>query len=112
MMNAKSSCAAAALNDVMARMGWHRYGVRCWPVDMPDQVVVQYRSDAHGDLRAVQCDALRLARWLDGHALAQGAYATFCGFLDMKEERPEPVRQAELDLGEDAPSIVRRSMMP
>lgn len=111
-MNAKSDYAARLVNDLLCKLGWHLYLVRCWPVETEEQVAIQYRSDAMGCSRCVLCDSLKLTKWLKQHATAKGAYNDFCGFLDKKTERAAPLQQAELSLGAESPAIVRRSMLP
>lgn len=110
MTNAKSILAARTLGDLMARLGWTRYGVHCMPTDSPSTVAIQYRSDYHGDTRVVTADPLRLTQWLKGRKPSP-RWGEVAAILDRKAPMPAAPRQAELDLA-GAPEIVKRSLKP
>ncbi len=105
--NAKSIAIASQLNDLFARLSLH--GVRAWPTDNAENVLVQYRSEKLGCTRTVSCEARPLIYWLNERALQPGCRPRFEAILDRKPEWRGAAQQQELNLGEASP-IAKRSM--
>lgn len=109
MIDGKSHLCASSLNDIFARLGWHRSGMAAMPTETPTLVAVQYRSPQYGAVRVVSCDALGVTRWLQRYAVKPGGKGQFENLLDRKSSMPAAPVQQLLDLSEP---IARRSMRP
>lgn len=107
-LDAKSFCAANALQTLFAKRAWH--GFLATPTSQADVVCVQYKSEALGEKRVVECKAMALANWMKAHANERGFRAMFEEILDRKPERATPVQQ-QLFPPDGPPDIVRQSMM-
>lgn len=104
-MNAKSHNAAVLLNDLLARLEWH--GWHATGTADPGTIVLQYKSELHGCWREVDCDALKIARYIKKNP-SRAMVAKVC---DKKPEHTGTPVQQELPLS--APSaIVRAAMDP
>ena len=109
MIDGKSHLIASEMNDIFARIGWHRAGFTAMATESATAVAVQYRSPKFGAVRVVSCDALGVARWLKTHAIKPGGKAQFLAILDRKDSLPAAPVQQMLDLSEP---IARRAMKP
>lgn len=109
MIDGRSNLYASTLNDIFARIGWHRAGFTALATERHSLVGIQYRSPKYGKLRVVNCDAAGLATWLRPRAGKPGCRAAFEGLLDRKESATAAPVQQMLDLSEP---IARRSMRP
>lgn len=109
MIDGKSHLIASEMNDIFARIGWHRAGFTAMATDRHHLVGIQYRSPKYGKVRIVNCDALGVARWLKTHAVKPGGKAKFEELLDRKESVAAAPVQQMLDLSEP---LARRAMKP
>lgn len=104
-INAKSHNAAIMLNDIFSRLEW--YGWHADATADPATVVVQYKSPKHGTWRAVDCDALALARYIKTHT-SRFEVGRVC---DRKPEHQGTAVQQELNFSE-LPAIGRAALNP
>lgn len=109
MIDGHSNLLASEMNDIFARIGWHRSGFTAMATESATAVAVQYRSPKFGAVRVVSCDALGVARWLKTHAVKPGGKAKFEELLDRKESAASTPVQQMLDLSEP---LARRAMKP
>lgn len=110
--NAKSLNASRAVNDLFSKLGWlGGHGVYAYPTGDPNEVALQYKSEAHGCVRTVSAKPLELLQWLRDKCPAWGPLPAFKKILDRKEERPVPMQQSELNLG-SVSNLARRSIIP
>lgn len=94
-MNAKSSAAAATLNDVFFRLGWRSNLIYAYPAKAAFQVAIQYKSPACGSVRSVIVDPIKLGVWIKRNMDAPGMKKSLFSLLDRKppmepERMPEP----------------------
>ncbi|MBQ4636747.1 MAG: hypothetical protein IJB64_09975 [Akkermansia sp.] len=109
MIDGKSHLIASEMNDIFARIGWHRAGFTAMATDRHHLVGIQYRSPKYGKVRIVNCDALGLTKWLKPRAGKPGCRAEFETLLDRKESAADTPVQQMLDLSEP---LARRAMRP
>lgn len=109
MIDGKSHLIASEMNDIFARIGWHRAGFTAMATDRHHLVGIQYRSPKYSKVRIVNCDALGVARWLKTHAVKPGGKAKFEELLDRKESVAAAPVQQMLDLSD---LLARRAMKP
>lgn len=104
-MNAKSHNAAVLLNDLLARLEWH--GWHATGTADPGTIVLQYKSEQHGCWRAVDCDALKIARYIKANP-SRGMVARVC---DKKPQHQGEAVQQELNFSEQN-ALVRDALNP
>lgn len=104
-LHAKSHSAAVLLNDLFVRMQW--FGWRAEATGDPAVVVVQYKSESLGCWRAVDCDGLKLARFLKHHH-TRHEVADIC---DKKPLHKGAATQQELDFSGQS-ALVRDALNP
>lgn len=104
-MNAKSHNAAVLLNDLLVRLCWH--GWHASATDNAALIVLQYKSEKYGCWRAVDCDALKLARFLKHHH-TRHEVADIC---DKKPVHKGAAAQQELDFSGQS-ALVRDALNP
>lgn len=91
-MNAKSACAAAALNDIFSKLGWKNYNIYAFPSSKENTVIIQYRSQEAGCTRSVPCDPLGLGKWIRAKTHTPAPFRQLRSILDKKAEyKPEPL---------------------
>lgn len=76
---------SAMLNDLVARLGWHRHGLRFFPTRKQDEVIAQYVS-ADGGTRSVICNPLKMDIWIRKNKAVFGAYTKLISLFDLKED--------------------------
>lgn len=93
-MNAKSSAAAATLNDVFSRMGWRGTLIYAYATQHAFQVAIQYKSPACGSVRSVICEPIKLGVWIKRNMDTPGMKKALFSLLDRKPPM-EPERMPE-----------------
>ena len=113
MTDAKSYLAARNLRDIFAGLGWGPWQITALACEMPDRVIIRYRSEELGETRQVMADPYRLAGWMRPRATRSlWMREELFRLLDRKPVRPAPLQQGTLFSAEQMPRVVRESMTP
>ena len=113
MTDAKSYIAARNLRDIFAQLGWYQWEITTAATELPDRIVIAYRSAEYGRHREVMVDPYRLTAWLKQRATRPAHLRHELELLlDRKAERPAPPQQGELFPPEALPIPVRESLTP
>lgn len=113
MTDAKSYLAARNLRDIFAGLGWGPWQITALACEMPDRVIIQYKSEELGETRQVMADPVRLAAWMRPRATRTSwLLEELSRLLDRKPVRPAPLQQGALFSSEQLPPEKRYSMTP